>query len=159
MTFLKKIHEAVKRSLGMGGKNEDVIMGKQSASKVNEVIAGKQAGSSYTETIEKIHDHTTDLVKPFLEHDQQIRFHISNGEVHFHDDANKLKAVISVADWFVVWRSLLSNQLATKVDLTNSTIIHFIPFRNEDDEFDIVVEITPKKIAERVKKLQKLTGR
>lgn len=35
-----------------------------------------------------------------------VRIHEENGEVHFHDDANKLKVAMPVADWSIAWDKL-----------------------------------------------------
>jgi hypothetical protein len=39
-----------------------------------------------------------------------IRVHTSGGEVHFHDDASKLKAAVPVSLWYKVWEQLRSCQ-------------------------------------------------
>jgi hypothetical protein len=36
----------------------------------------------------------------------QIRFHEKSGEVHFHDDAAKLKVAVPVAEWSRQWNDL-----------------------------------------------------
>ncbi len=38
--------------------------------------------------------------------ESKIRFHESNGEVHFHDDKNGLKVAIKVPIWHTAWESL-----------------------------------------------------
>jgi uncharacterized protein YdeI (BOF family) len=38
-----------------------------------------------------------------------VRYHISKGQVHFHDDANKLKVAIPVATWYKAWTDLSSS--------------------------------------------------
>ena len=37
-----------------------------------------------------------------------IRFHEDpkTGQIHFHDDTNKLKVAMPVADWFTAWRKI-----------------------------------------------------
>lgn len=35
-----------------------------------------------------------------------FRIHESKGEIHIHDDANKLKAVVPVAAWWKMWDKL-----------------------------------------------------
>lgn len=39
----------------------------------------------------------------------QIRIHESNGEVHFHDDTNKLKVAVPSATWFSAFEKALEN--------------------------------------------------
>lgn len=36
----------------------------------------------------------------------KIRFHESGGEVHFHDDENRLKVAVPAATWFAAWQRL-----------------------------------------------------
>lgn len=43
---------------------------------------------------------------------QNIRFHLSGGEVHFHDDQNSLKVAVPVSDWYRAWE-LLRNPRAS----------------------------------------------
>jgi len=39
---------------------------------------------------------------------QRLRYHENAGEVHFHDDALKLKAAVPVAEWWKAWDKLKS---------------------------------------------------
>ncbi len=55
----------------------------------------------------------TAVVKPNSEiilADSRIRFHESNGEVHFHDDKNGLKVAIKSPIWHAAWESLKTKQ-------------------------------------------------
>ena len=38
-----------------------------------------------------------------------FRAHLNNGEIHFHDDTNKLKAAIPVAKAWKIWDKLVAN--------------------------------------------------
>lgn len=40
----------------------------------------------------------------------RVRFHESAGKVHFHDDINKLKVEVPVADWWENWSRLKSGR-------------------------------------------------
>ena len=50
-----------------------------------------------------------------------VRFHISKGEVHFHDDVNKLKVAMPVAEFDIVWRNLKRNKPCSFIDEVNLT--------------------------------------
>jgi hypothetical protein len=38
--------------------------------------------------------------------DQAIRYHVKDGKVHFHVDAEKLKVEVPVGDWWGAWEEL-----------------------------------------------------
>jgi len=55
-----------------------------------------------------------------------VRYHESKGQVHFHDDTNKLKVAIPVATWYKAWTSILSS-LPNEwhyADVENSAALH-----------------------------------
>jgi hypothetical protein len=55
-----------------------------------------------------------------------VRYHESKSQVHFHDDANKLKVAIPVATWYKAWTNLLSS-LPNEwhyADVENGTVLH-----------------------------------
>ena len=37
---------------------------------------------------------------------QTIRFHVSGGDVHFHDDESGLKVAVPISDWYRAWELL-----------------------------------------------------
>lgn len=39
----------------------------------------------------------------------ELRVHESKGEVHFHDDAKKLKVAMPVATWYSAWQRLMDD--------------------------------------------------
>ncbi len=58
----------------------------------------------------------------------KIRVHESGGEVHFHDDDNKLKVAVPAADFWQKWRLLQPNYPAEShdtvfMDLDNGTVL------------------------------------
>lgn len=62
-----------------------------------------------------------------LEQTQQIRQHVSSGEVHFHNDAEKLKASVPVGDWFGLRRTLLVGEPIMWLDRVNNTCLRITP--------------------------------
>ena len=54
---------------------------------------------------------------------QRLRFHESAGQVHFHDDAAKLKTAIPVAEWWKAWEKLRSQATIWEwLDSVNETV-------------------------------------
>lgn len=63
-----------------------------------------------------------------------VRYHESKSQIHFHDDANKLKVAIPVATWYKAWNYMLSsipsgsNESAFRTwhypDTENLTVLH-----------------------------------
>lgn len=55
-----------------------------------------------------------------------VRYHESKGQIHFHDDKNKLKVAVPVAVWYKAWNSLLSSVPGewNYADIDNGTIMH-----------------------------------
>lgn len=85
----------------MGGEREDYVAGKKSEKTETQ---GSVAGIIAT--------------------GQRLRFHESAGQVHFHDDALKLKVAIPVADWWKAWDKLrVSPGRWDYFDSVNDTIL------------------------------------
>jgi len=59
---------------------------------------------------------------------QTLRFHLSGGEVHFHDDANRLKAAVPVADYYLMLRQVQMMQTCSYLDQKFGSIITFTPY-------------------------------
>lgn len=60
-----------------------------------------------------------------------VRYHESKSQIHFHDDANKLKVAIPVATWYKAWNWLLASIPSEATgrewnypDTDNRTILH-----------------------------------
>jgi hypothetical protein len=55
-----------------------------------------------------------------------VRYHESKGQIHFHDDTNKLKVAIPVATWYKAWNGLLASIPAEwhYADPDNCTALH-----------------------------------
>lgn len=51
-----------------------------------------------------------------------IRLHENNGEVHFHDDRNKLKCAVPVSAWWKGWESIRTSCGTWQyIDIVNNT--------------------------------------
>lgn len=99
----------------MGGKNETIIGKAETADKSKEVS--------------------------FDNNGSTIRIHESSGEVHFHDDANKLKVSIPCHQWFNCWESFLNNdQHKIKiVDVKNKSMLTIDRFEKYMSDSTIVL--------------------
>lgn len=62
-----------------------------------------------------------------LEQTQQIRQHVSGGEIHFHNDPDKIKASVPMGDWFGIKRKLLVGEPIMWIDRTNNTCLRITP--------------------------------
>lgn len=68
----------------MGGLREDTLQGPSSS------VAPVRSGTTTVGTV------------------QQIRIHEANRQVHFHDDAAKLKVAIPVDTWYKAWVKIIN---------------------------------------------------
>lgn len=89
---------------------------------------------------------------------QNIRQHVSGGHCHFHDDANKLKLSIPVAEWYVILRHLRSLQSYTWVDPEFKTVGYFRPYIH-NGYFDVALEMQPVTIGDRFEQMSGLAKR
>jgi hypothetical protein len=64
-----------------------------------------------------------------------IRYHESKSQIHFHDDANKLKVAIPVATWYKAWTTLVSSPNEWRyVDIENGSILYVKLFSKKANE-------------------------
>lgn len=75
-----------------------------------------------------------------------LRIHENSGEVHFHDDENKIKAAVPVAIMYDAWTKLKDGR-KTKfkhTDVVNNTILRIRVVRKKGSPVDLqmVVEAT-----------------
>jgi len=88
-----------------------------------------------------------------------FRIHEINGEVHFHDDTNKLKAVVPVGVWYKAWDKLRGEPTTwVFIDTSNNTNIS-VGTRLINDEFDIIVSIKTIKVGKDYTKLNTFSKR
>ena len=79
----------------------------------------------------------------------KLRIHENAGEVHFHDDQNKLKAAVPVAAMYEVWAKLKDgrkNKFKHK-DLANRSILRIKVVRNKKGPIDLQMTVEPMKDA------------
>lgn len=109
-----------KEESGMGGLNESVLEADKGKDKKDQVLqadpdpkgsvlqadpqAAPVTASKKTDAPKAEKPSAPpDLGAADLPHQyQNIRQHVSGGHCHFHDDANKLKLSIPVAEWYVI---------------------------------------------------------
>jgi hypothetical protein len=89
---------------------------------------------------------------------QSIRQHISAGQVHLHDDDNKLKVSIPVAEWYVIVRQLKTMTPYTYVDTDFNCTALFRPFMH-NGYFEVAIEMQPVTVGDRFKQLASLIKR
>jgi len=114
----------------MGGKAEDTI---QSPGKSKLGKGGTIQGASPTPS------------EPIQRVAQELRFHESGGEVHFHDDSDKrLKCAIPVAEWFSAWNKLKSLQIQNwqYLDQKRGTLLKVTVGKADDGKLDASVTLT-----------------
>lgn len=78
-----------------------------------------------------------------------LRIHENAGEVHFHDDANQLKAAVPVAAMYEVW-SKLKDGRKTKFkhkDLANQSILRIKVIRKKKGPIDLQMTVEAMKDA------------
>lgn len=74
-----------------------------------------------------------------------IRIHESGGEVHFHDDQNRVKAAVPVPAMYEVWAKLRDGR-QTKFkhkDLANRATLRIKVVRSKKGPTDLQVSVTP----------------
>jgi hypothetical protein len=74
-----------------------------------------------------------------------IRYHESDGEVHFHDDKTPIKCAVPVAEFWDAWQKFKTkvNSFIYFVDDTNNTsvTISWFPDNAIDDNVDITIRL------------------
>jgi len=89
---------------------------------------------------------------------QSIRQHISAGQVHLHDDDNKLKVSIPVAEWYVIVRQMKTLKPYSYVDTDFNCLANFHPYA-KDGYFEVAIEMVPITVGDRFKQLADLIKR
>ena len=147
----------------MGGENESVLK----ADKKDTVLKADDDPKMGTILQADAEQVDPPLVKPqqksydaqgFPQQYQSIRQHVSAGHVHLHDDTNKLKVSIPVADWYIILRQLKTMTKYTYVDTDFNCTANFRPFIN-NGIFDVAIELVPTVVGERFKQLTSVAKR
>ena len=89
---------------------------------------------------------------------QEIRQHMSVGQIHLHCDSQKIKSAISVAEWYVIMRNLRSLNPFTWIDPENKCVVYFRPYINAG-VFEVAIELAPINIGVRFNEMNLVTGK
>lgn len=134
----------------MGGINEGMLHADKEDLLEEDVQQGQILEGDETQNIEEI-----EIPKQA----QNIRQHISSGEVHLHDDQNKIKVAIPVADWYVILNKLKGISKCYFIDPNFNSVAHFRPFIAPDNTFDVAISLAKIKIGKRFKLMSELAKR
>jgi hypothetical protein len=76
-----------------------------------------------------------------------LRIHENAGEVHFHDDQNKLKVAVPVAAMYDIWEKLRDGRKKRfkHRDLTNRAVLQMKVIRKKNKPIDLQMVVTPMK--------------
>lgn len=88
-----------------------------------------------------------------------LRIHESSGEVHFHDDKNKLKAAVPVRSWYPACEKLISGTYSfAYIDPDNNVLLRATSVWDDAlQTFDIEISLSPIKVGDMASKLIKFT--
>lgn len=115
----------------MGGAHQDVLENPETID-----VGKKKKGDVLEPRKPRVSSSELPRIAPL---EQAIRYHVNNGEAHFHDDDENLKVAMPVAEW---WKAIeqVSNfrtELYRYVDHANGTVLELRPGVNDDGEFDV----------------------
>jgi hypothetical protein len=136
----------------MGGANESTL---QADKKKDEILRAderieKKKKKKKSRSVEAVSFDVSEAIQT-----QNIRQHLSGGEVHFHDDDGDLKTAIPVAEWYNGIKTIRSMQLWQYVDAANQTIAVFQP-SVRDGIADCVVSVREIEISDRLAALSEV---
>jgi len=116
----------------MGGQYESTVPQQAPGDKGGETIIQQPPGAQQQATASPPAQGTAEQPPPGpppgAPAQQTLRFHLSGAEVHFHDDANRLKAAIPVADYYLMLRQLQMLQVCNYLDQKFNTLVTFTPY-------------------------------
>ena len=144
----------------MGGTNESVMSKDEGKGKTETVLPADETISMADVVKRKNKKGKKDKGKKKIAEvaqAQTIRQHKSGSEFHWHDDENKLKAAIAVADWYGMVRRIDKMEVVQYVDKANKTLITFTPFV-ENGVADVAVSLEKVSVSDRLSKLLNLSG-
>lgn len=134
----------------MGGINENYLKKDNIIPKEEVLLA-----DSVTEQIQELQNIRIETHKQT----QEIRQHISAGHVHLHEDTQKLKVCIPVSDWFTLLNKLKNLQNFTYIDTQLNCVAHFKPYVDNNNVFEVTIELKPIVIGPRFKLINELARR
>lgn len=137
----------------MGGTNESVL--KSDKKSTDEKVVGDLLKADVASVAKEA---TIPLFSGLPTQTQSIRQHMSNGQIHLHVDAEKLKVAIPVAEWFLVMRNLRSLNPFTFIDSENNCVAYLRPYIY-GGSFEIAIEIAPIAIGPRFNSMNAVTGK
>jgi len=122
-----------KRSKNMGGQYESTVQQQGPGDKGGETIIQQPPGAAQQATASPpVAGQQAEQPPPAppagAPAQQTLRFHLSGAEVHFHDDANRLKAAIPVADYYFLLRQIQMLQVCNYLDQKFNTLLTFTPY-------------------------------
>lgn len=91
----------------------------------------------------------------------EIRYHTSGGEVHFHDDKNRLKVAVPIATWFAAWQKIEAGESWQYIDIERQTSLN-VSFATAIDadgkvKLDVCLSIGKIELSDDFEKLRKFT--
>lgn len=89
-----------------------------------------------------------------------FRIHENNGEVHFHDDANKLKCAVPMGAWWKAWDKLRGEPgFWNYVDTSNNTALTVETQVDGVLKFDVALSIEKITVGDDYSKLNTFSKR
>lgn len=86
----------------------------------------------------------------------EVRYHTSNGEVHFHDDKNSLKVAVPVATWFAAWQKIEAGESWQYTDIGNKSSLS-VSVVTVGAQLDVCLSIEKIGFSDDFEKLRKFT--
>lgn len=98
-----------------------------------------------------------------------VRYHENKGQIHFHDDANKLKVAIPVSVWYRAWGNMCSSLPSEfhYADPDEGTVLHVAlklkkanPKKKRDrPQLDVLLHVEKLDMTEHFSKLNKFSAK
>lgn len=73
----------------------------------------------------------------------KLRMHENNGEIHFHDDAGKIKAAVPVADMWAAWARLQHGGYWQFVDENNHSLLAIMVELDGQNQVEAFIDLQP----------------
>lgn len=114
----------------MGGKYEDTIPKTEERIDVGGILTKPSSAPS-------------DALPFLADAKQEIRYHLSGVEAHFHVDAEKLKVSMPLPQLSMIYDDLVNDRRRSFVyrDVANNSQVTFTAGRTTKDELDLAIEV------------------
>ena len=129
----------------MGGDYEDTVKSSKKAVKTDEGQVTSPPAPAKTQA-------QSVAVASGVPADQVLRYHKKGNEIHFHDDANKLKCVVPASEWFGIARNIASMRMSYYLDKGNKTFLRVEPFVT-DGVADMSITVEPVTVGSTLKSI------